>query len=104
MGGFAERQNMFPNKVKQAWAEGRPVINGWLGIGNPFVAEIMAAAGFDSLTIDAQHGFLDYSDACAMLQAMRASARQEYDDHYNAERNYELLMEIYEAAAANRRR
>ena len=64
---------MFPNKVKQAWAEGRPVINGWLGIGNPFVAEIMAAAGFDSLTIDAQHGFLDYRDACAMLQAMRAS-------------------------------
>lgn len=64
---------MTPNAVKQAWAEGRHTLNGWLGIGNPFTAEIMAAAGFDSLTIDLQHGFLDYSDAKAMLQAMRAS-------------------------------
>jgi len=64
---------MIPNKVKQAWAEGRPVVNGWLGIGSAFAAEIMAEAGFDSLTVDVQHGFFDYSDARAMLQAIRAS-------------------------------
>jgi len=64
---------MFTNKLKQHWAEGRPAINGWLSIGNPLTAEIMAAQGYDSITIDAQHGALDYSAVLPMLQAMRAS-------------------------------
>lgn len=64
---------MFTNRLKQLWAEGRPALNGWLSIGNPFVAEIMAAQGYDSVTIDIQHGALDYSAALPMLQAMRAS-------------------------------
>ncbi len=64
---------MFTNRLKQLWAEGKPAINGWLSIGSPFVAEIMAAQGYDSVTIDIQHGALDYSAALPMLQAMRAS-------------------------------
>ena len=48
-------------------------MNGWCSIGNPFTAEIMAAQGYDSLTIDIQHGALDYGDALPMLQAMKAS-------------------------------
>ncbi|TPE49515.1 HpcH/HpaI aldolase family protein [Amaricoccus solimangrovi] len=64
---------MIRNKLKTLWAEGKPAINGWLSIGNPFTAEIMAAQGYDSVTIDAQHGALDYSAVLPMLQAMRAS-------------------------------
>lgn len=64
---------MIANKLKQIWAEGRPTINGWCSIGNPFTAEIMAAQGFDSITIDMQHGALDYSHLLPMFQAMRAS-------------------------------
>ena len=64
---------MIPNRLKELWAEGRPAINGWLSIGNPFTAEIMAAQGYDSVGIDAQHGALDYSSVLPMLQAMRAS-------------------------------
>lgn len=64
---------MIPNKLKQKWAAGQATVNGWLTIGNPFTAEIMAAQGYDSLTIDTQHGFVDYSDARGMLQAVRAS-------------------------------
>lgn len=64
---------MIPNRLKQIWAEGRPALNGWCSIGNPFTAEIMAAQGFDSLTIDMQHGALDYSALLPMFQAMRAS-------------------------------
>lgn len=64
---------MIRNKLKALWAEGRPAMNGWLSIGNAFTAEIMAAQGYDSLTIDAQHGALDYAAALPMLQAMRAS-------------------------------
>jgi 4-hydroxy-2-oxoheptanedioate aldolase len=61
------------NRLKQIWAEGRPVLNGWLSIGNPFTAEIMAAQDYDSVTIDVQHGALDYSALLPMFQAMRAS-------------------------------
>lgn len=64
---------MIPNRLKALWAEGKPAINGWCSIGNPFTAEIMAAQGFDSITVDMQHGALDYSNLLPMLQAMRAS-------------------------------
>ncbi|MGX5850619.1 HpcH/HpaI aldolase family protein [Mesorhizobium sp. PL10] len=64
---------MIKNKLKQIWAEGRPTINGWLSIGNAFTAEIMAAQGYDSVSIDIQHGALDYSAVLPMFQAMRAS-------------------------------
>lgn len=61
------------NKLKALWAEGKPAMNGWCSIGNPFTAEIMAAQGYDSVSVDWQHGALDYADMLAMLQAMRAS-------------------------------
>ena len=64
---------MIPNTLKALWAAGRPMINGWCSIGNPFTAEIMAAQGFDSVTIDMQHGALDYSNLLPMFQAMGAS-------------------------------
>ena len=64
---------MLRNRLKAIWAEGRPALNGWLSIGNPFTAEIMAAQGYDSISIDMQHGALDYAAALPMLQAMRAS-------------------------------
>ncbi|MBB6469126.1 4-hydroxy-2-oxoheptanedioate aldolase [Aminobacter lissarensis] len=64
---------MIKNKLKQAWAEGKPTINGWLSIANSFTAEIMAAQGYDSIGIDLQHGAVDYQAALSMLQAMRTS-------------------------------
>ncbi len=62
------------NRLREIWAEGRPVLNGWLMIGDPFAAEIMAAQGYDSLTVDMQHGALDYAAALPMLQAMGGSS------------------------------
>jgi len=64
---------MIRNTLKDIWAEGKPVINGWLSIGNAFTAEIMAAQGYDTLTVDLQHGALDDSALIPMFQAMRAS-------------------------------
>ena len=49
---------MTRNTIRRLWNEGKPVLNGWLSIGNPFTAEIMAAQGYDAVTIDQQHGFL----------------------------------------------
>ncbi len=64
---------MIKNQLKSLWQQGSAAVNGWLSIGNPFSAEIMAAQGFDSLTVDVQHGVVDYADAVRMFQAMRAS-------------------------------
>lgn len=64
---------MIENKLKALWASGKPTLNGWCSIGNAFTAEIMAAQGFDSVTVDMQHGALDYSALLPMFQAMRAS-------------------------------
>ena len=61
------------NKLKDIWAAGQPALNGWCSIGNPFTAEIMAAAGYDSVTVDMQHGALDYASVLPMFQAMRGS-------------------------------
>lgn len=64
---------MIRNGIKALWAEGKPAINGWLSTSNSFVAEIMAAQGFDSVTVDLQHGFVGYEAMRAQFQAMKAS-------------------------------
>ena len=64
---------MRPNRLKQIWAEGRPVINAWCNIGSAFVAEAVASQGWDAVTIDTQHGLTGYSEMVAMLQAIAAS-------------------------------
>ena len=64
---------MITNKIIRKWAANEPVLNGWLSIACPFTAEIMAAQGYDSITIDLQHGLIGYETATVMLQAMRAS-------------------------------
>jgi 4-hydroxy-2-oxoheptanedioate aldolase len=60
------------NNVKQIWASGKAVVNGWLAIPNGFAAESMARCGFDSLTVDLQHGVQDYLSMVACFQAMAA--------------------------------
>tara|TARA_Y100001970_G_scaffold274181_1_gene373555 strand:+ start:430 stop:1221 length:792 start_codon:yes stop_codon:yes gene_type:complete len=58
------------NKIKKFIKEGKPIINGWLQIPSSFSAEVMAHQGWDSLTIDMQHGVIDYQNALQMLQAI----------------------------------
>jgi 4-hydroxy-2-oxoheptanedioate aldolase len=58
------------NTLRQIWARGEAVVNGWLSIPSAFSAEVMAHQGFDSLTVDMQHGVIDYQDAVTMLQAI----------------------------------
>ena len=61
---------MRKNKLKEIFKAGKPAINGWLQIPNSFTAELMANQGWDSLTLDMQHGVIDYSNAISMLQAI----------------------------------
>jgi 4-hydroxy-2-oxoheptanedioate aldolase len=58
------------NNVKSIWKRGGAAINGWLGIPSSVAAENMAQANWDSLTVDLQHGLVDYQTAVTMLQAI----------------------------------
>ena len=59
-----------PNGVREAWAQGRAVINSWCGIPSSFSAELMAHLGWDSVVVDMQHGVIDYQVAVTMLQGI----------------------------------
>jgi 4-hydroxy-2-oxoheptanedioate aldolase len=61
---------MRENRVRKLWADDLPVVNGWLAIANSYSAEVMAHEDFDSLTIDMQHGMVDFQAAIAMFQAL----------------------------------
>jgi 4-hydroxy-2-oxoheptanedioate aldolase len=65
---------MRENKVKAAWREGGVTYGGWLGIPSSFSAEVMAHQGFDYVTVDMQHGLIDYQVAVTMLQALSTTS------------------------------
>jgi 4-hydroxy-2-oxoheptanedioate aldolase len=62
-----------PNKVKAAWQAGKAVVNGWLAIPNAFSAEMYSQAGWDSVTVDMQHGVQDYLSCVACFQGIQPS-------------------------------
>ena len=62
-----------PNKVKDAWKAGKAVVNGWLAIPNAFSAEMYSKCGWDSVTVDMQHGVQDYLSCVACFQGMQPS-------------------------------
>ena len=64
---------MKDNALRSLWAADRGAVNGWLAIPSSFAAEVMAHQGWDTLTIDLQHGALDYSAMLPMLQAIHGS-------------------------------
>ena len=66
---------MRKNKVKEMMKAGKPVINGWLQIPSTVSAEVMAHQGWDSLTIDMQHGLVDYTNALPCLLYTSPSPR-----------------------------
>lgn len=61
---------MRENRIRTLWQAGGAVVNGWLAIPNSFSAETMAHQGWDALTIDLQHGVVDYPAMLGMLQAI----------------------------------
>jgi 4-hydroxy-2-oxoheptanedioate aldolase len=65
---------MRENRLRQLWAEDRAAVNGWLAIPSSFAAETMAHQGWDTLTVDLQHGVVDYQAMVTMLQAVSTTA------------------------------
>ena len=61
---------MRKNKLKKLFKEGKAAINGWIEIPSSYSAETMAHQGWDSLTIDMQHGAVSQSDILQIFQAI----------------------------------
>ena len=64
---------MRANRLREIWAAGKPAIGGWCNMPGGFSAELMAAQGWDAVTIDTQHGLIGYSEMLAMLQGISMS-------------------------------
>jgi 4-hydroxy-2-oxoheptanedioate aldolase len=58
------------NKLRARLKSGKACINAWLAIPSGFSAEVMAQCGFDSVTVDMQHGVQDYQSMVQCFQAM----------------------------------
>lgn len=63
----------FTNPLRRLWAEGRSVVNGWIACPSILSAEALAAAGWDSITVDLQHGTADYAALLTLLPVIERS-------------------------------
>jgi len=61
---------MRENRLRTLWQADKAAMNGWLAVPSSFSAEVMAHQGWDTLTIDLQHGVIDYQTMVGMLQAI----------------------------------
>jgi 4-hydroxy-2-oxoheptanedioate aldolase len=61
---------MRPNKLKQIWAGGKAATNCWLMLPSAISAEQLARQGWDSLTVDQQHGQADHTAMVAIFTAI----------------------------------
>ena len=85
------------NRIRTIWQEGKAVVNGWLAIPSAFSAEVMAHQGWDTLTVDLQHGAIDYQAAVNMFAAISTTgtvpmARVPWNDPG-------ILMKVLDAGA-----
>jgi 4-hydroxy-2-oxoheptanedioate aldolase len=58
------------NQLKARIDAGKACVNAWLAIPSGFSAEVMAGCGWDSVTVDMQHGVQDYQSMVQCFQAM----------------------------------
>ena len=61
---------MRKNLVKQKLRRGEPSIGTWISTGSPVIAEILAHAGFDWLTVDMEHSAVDMENLLTCFYAI----------------------------------
>ena len=65
---------MKPNLLKKKIAEGVNCVGGWVAIPDPYAVETYAAQGWDSVTLDMQHGGSNINDAVPLMVAIQSSS------------------------------
>jgi 4-hydroxy-2-oxoheptanedioate aldolase len=78
---------MKTNPVKAKLRAGKPSFGSWISLGNLHAARVMARSGFDWLTVDLEHGAIDWSQAAALFGAIADAGcvplcRVTEGDHY----------------------
>ena len=91
-----------PLTILEAFACGTPVISSNLGsmaekVRHGYNGLLFKPGDSEDLARQVRWAF----DHPEELRAMRANARREYEEKYTAERNYKMLMAIYEMAIEN---
>jgi 4-hydroxy-2-oxoheptanedioate aldolase len=61
---------MRESKLRKLWASGKAATNVWCHIPSSYATEMIAHQGWDSLTVDTQHGPIGFSEMTAMLTAI----------------------------------
>jgi 4-hydroxy-2-oxoheptanedioate aldolase len=62
----------FVNPLLERWRAGGVTYGGWLSTSDPLIAEYVAAAGFDEVCADQQHGSVDLHTLPAVFAAIEA--------------------------------
>jgi 4-hydroxy-2-oxoheptanedioate aldolase len=88
---------MRPNKVRGLWDNSEAAVSGWLSIGCSYSAEIVGCSGVDCVTIDLQHGMIDFQILVSMLQAVSATPATPFVRVPSC--NQPLLMKVLDAGA-----
>jgi 2-keto-3-deoxy-L-rhamnonate aldolase RhmA len=57
-------------RLREGLDAGKKFINAFCSAPSSIIAEFLARQGFDSITIDLQHGLIDYQTSVAMLQSI----------------------------------
>lgn len=60
------------NPISETLAAGQPSIGSWLNLGSPLATEVMAAAGFSWLCVDAEHTAYDMESIAHTFRAIEA--------------------------------
>lgn len=63
------------SRLHDVWAAGKGALNAWASIPSTVTAEILAMQDFDSVTVDLQHGLVDYQAALTLFQAVHGYGR-----------------------------
>lgn len=92
----------FPRVLAEAFAKGLPILASRLGSAEELVADGRTGLLFNSgdasdLAAKAEWMFSHPEE----LNRMSLAARKEYEEKYTADRNYERLMQVYQAAMEN---
>ena len=88
---------MRSNRLRELMRSGTPILNAWLAIPSSYSAEVMGYQGYDSVTVDLQHGMIGFDAAVPMLQAISATPAAPL---VRVSRNdYALVMQLLDAGA-----
>ncbi len=61
---------MRENKLRSLWTSGKAATNAWAQLAATYATEALGHQGWDSITVDTQHGAVGYSEMVAMLTAI----------------------------------